>query len=330
MSSIASRGFNVLGGLAAVRWWNRRYLRILMYHRFKSSAGLAAQCEHLRRHYRPISLDLVAETLSSGREFPDNAIAVTVDDGYQDFAELAYPVFSQYEIPATVFLVSEFIEQRLWLWWDRVEYAFLHSPKSKVSCTLPDGQSFTFQLGNDGARVSAAHRLSHACVPLSHHARCAFLRDIATLLETDVPDRPTARYGAMTWDTVRGISKHGLISFGAHTRTHPILSRLADDALVEKEIVESRNHIQRELSRDVHHFCYPNGKDEDISAAALAVMRQEGFKTAVTAESGVNIPDSDPFRLRRIGVEDDLEMGFFGRGAAAFRAGPAVLRERSI
>jgi peptidoglycan/xylan/chitin deacetylase (PgdA/CDA1 family) len=91
-----------------VRWLNRCGLRILMYHRFSDRAALARQCAHIRRHYHPVSMAAVADWLHAGHSLPPYALAVTVDDGYGDFQEAGYPVFAEYGIPVTVFLVNRF------------------------------------------------------------------------------------------------------------------------------------------------------------------------------------------------------------------------------
>ena len=289
-----------------------------MYHRFHSQTELTRQCEHLRRYYRPVSLDAAASSLISGDPFESNAIAVTIDDGYQDFADIAYPVFSHYEIPVTVYLVSDFIAGRLWLWWDRIEYAFLHSPRRQFSITLPDGREFSFSFAGQSNRPEAAHKVAEACVPLNHEDRCSVIDSLPHLLDIDVPDQAPPDFRAMSWDTVRQLSSRG-VTFGAHTQTHPILSSLGGDADVEREIVQSRRDIEQQLSMQVLHFCYPNGKDEDIGAYSLHVLEKEGFRTAVTTEPGVNTHHANALRLLRIGVEDDMPFNGFKRSAAAFR-----------
>lgn len=319
LRSTAVRAFDALRGPELIRWWNRRYLRILMYHRFTSSEQLSVQCEHLGRYYCVLSLDQVAELLDSGEPFPERAAAVTIDDGYADFATIAHPVFSRYQIPVTVYLVSEFVQGRLWLWWDQIEYAILNSPLGRASVHLPNGQRFELSLNGRSERLAAARRVAVGCVPLPHEQRCAFVDTLSELLQVEVPERPAPEYSAMSWDTVRKIAAEGGVTFGAHTRTHPILTTLPTAKAIEDEIIASRDHIERELASGVTHFCYPNGKTADIGPVALNVMKSKGFRTAVTAEPGVNTPASDRFQLLRIGVEDDMSFSAFQRSAAAYR-----------
>ena len=49
--------------------------------------------------------DLIDKAIR-GERFPQKAVAFTVDDGYFDFAEVAAPIFSHYDCPVTVFLVT--------------------------------------------------------------------------------------------------------------------------------------------------------------------------------------------------------------------------------
>ena len=63
------------------------------------------------------------------------------------------------------------------------------------------------------------------------------------------------------------------------------------------------------------HFCYPNGKMQDIGTAAAEDVRAAGMQTAVTAEPGLNRPDPDAFLLHRIGADPSQEM-YFARNVA--------------
>jgi peptidoglycan/xylan/chitin deacetylase (PgdA/CDA1 family) len=109
------------------------------------------------------------------------------------------------------------------------------------------------------------------------------------------------------------------IEFGAHTRTHPILSRVTSAEELADEIAGSKRQIELQLGRPVDHFCYPNGSNEDFGADAVAAVRAAGFRTAVTTEKGINYPGAAGFRLVRIGVEPGLDQDYFERCAAGFR-----------
>jgi len=60
--------------------------------------------------------------LRDGAPLPPNALAITVDDGYRDFLHNGYPIFKAHRIPVTQFLVSGFVDKKLWLWWDQVRW----------------------------------------------------------------------------------------------------------------------------------------------------------------------------------------------------------------
>jgi peptidoglycan/xylan/chitin deacetylase (PgdA/CDA1 family) len=85
---------------------------------------------------------------------------------------------------------------------------------------------------------------------------------------------------------------HGI---GAHTCTHPRLSLLSRDQAKE-EIVASKKKLEDRFGLPVEHFAYPYG---DYNQTTVDLVREAGFKTAVTMHRGVNHPDTSLFELRR-------------------------------
>ena len=69
--------------------------------------------------------------------------------------------------------------------------------------------------------------------------------------------------------------------------------------------------IERELQMAVVHFAYPNGRVLDIAPECPTLLRDGGFKTAVTTVYGTNDDAADLFHLKRIWVEPYLEMSYF-------------------
>lgn len=313
----AKLAFHHAGGLDAVRWIRRRGVRILMYHRFFDGPALARQCAHIRKHYRPVTMSEVARSLRSGRRPAPYSVAVTVDDGYRDFLEVAYPVFSSYEIPVTVFLVADFVDGKSWLWFDRIMYAFEQARVSEAEIRLPGGEATSYALGQPAGRRDAGYRLAVRATNLRHAERMQLLTELPELLKVDMPANAPPEYSPLNWGEVRSLAARG-VEFGAHTQTHPILSSLAGGDELREEIAGSKTRIEAELGEPVLHFCYPNGRMADIGPDALEAVRMAGFETAVTAEPGLNRPQDDPLLLRRIGVDPQHEQRYFERCVAAF------------
>jgi peptidoglycan/xylan/chitin deacetylase (PgdA/CDA1 family) len=109
------------------------------------------------------------------------------------------------------------------------------------------------------------------------------------------------------------------VEIGAHTRSHPILSQLPDDAALEEEIGGSARRIEEMTGRAPRHFCYPNGRTQDVTARTVEAVRRAGFRTGVTTEPGLADLASDPLRLRRIGLGPETPASYFRRAAAGYR-----------
>jgi len=305
------------GGLRYGRWVNRKWLRILTYHRFSDRDALARQLRHIRDAYSPVSMTQVAGFLSGGGALPDNALAFTVDDGYRDFYQVAYPVLREYGIPATVYLVSGFVDRRLYLWLDQVRYAILHSPAQSYTLEI-GGVARTLGLTTPEARKTALLAVGEAAKKLPNAERVRLLQRLPEQLQVRIPVEAPVEYEAMLWDEAREMADGG-IEFGAHTRTHPVLSRLATRQELDEEIGGCKLEIEQRLGRPVDHFCYPNGSNADFGVETVEAVRRAGYLTAVTMEKGLNNSSTDPFRLRRIGVQPELDEAYFQRCAAAYR-----------
>lgn len=103
---------------------------ILMYHRVAEPRvdpwGLAVSPFHfaeqmslLRRTRHPLGLTEFVERWRGG-SLPEQAVAVTFDDGYADNLHEAKPRLDAADVPATVFLATGFLDQTVPFWWDEL------------------------------------------------------------------------------------------------------------------------------------------------------------------------------------------------------------------
>jgi peptidoglycan/xylan/chitin deacetylase (PgdA/CDA1 family) len=165
---------------------------------------------------------------------------------------------------------------------------------------------------------------------IPNRARIEFLGRIENLFDAEIPRQAPAEYSALTWDEVRRLAGAG-VEFGAHSKTHPILPLVEDEASIEEEIVGSKTRLEQELGRPAIHFCYPNGDYDD---AVVEVVARRGFQTAVVVDAGLNKPPANRYLLKRLSValyySDDyfrelvagMHMGL-GHGSFGGRGGSA-------
>jgi len=334
MKRIARFGLHRLGGLRWLLWSNRKQFRILTYHRFSSPddsalENLDRQCAFLQRHFHALPLSEIVHRLDSGAPLPPGALAVTVDDGYRDFLSTGFPVFEKWRIPVTVFLLTDFIDRKLWPWWDRVEYGAQHGRAGRVRYRLvPDGDEFELSLETAERRRSAVATICVQLKLIPNRARIEFLDRLPDLFDVEIPREAPPEHAALTWDEVRRLAKAG-VEFGAHSKSHPILPLVEDEALVEEEIAGSKARVEQELGRPALHFCYPNGDYDD---AIVGVVRHCGFQAAVTVDVGLNGPRADRYLLRRLSVDLDLTEDYFREFVAGIHLGPGhdSFRSRNI
>lgn len=312
IKSLARTAFQRAGGLRLARYRNRAGLRILMYHRFSPGceSSLARQCAHLRKHYNLLSLTEIAAILRAREKFPPNSLAVTVDDGYRDFLS-GWKIFAAFRIPVTLYLTTGFLDGKLWFWVDQLQYLFDRASSRKISIPLANGRTLTYP-------VDSAETIKEVFKEIPNAERMLWMAALPAQVGVALPLHPPEENVPLTWDEVTRVSAEG-VDLGAHTATHPILSRIQDEAEIRNEIDISKQRIERQTGRSVRHFCYPNGKWRDFDSRAIDMVRQAGFETAVTTEPGLNFCGADPLRLLRIGVTPEYPQPYFESCAAAFR-----------
>jgi peptidoglycan/xylan/chitin deacetylase (PgdA/CDA1 family) len=98
----------------------------------------------------------------------------------------------------------------------------------------------------------------------------------------------------LSWNEIKEMNRWG-ITFGAHTLTHPDLTRLSLER-VEVEIYDSKAIIEDALGVPVTSFAYPYGRYN----YRIHEMVQQSFTCACSDKLGLMSVDSDPYALERV------------------------------
>ena len=286
--------------------------RVLFYHRFSATdvgerrlpvAEFEAHLQYLTRHFEPLPLTHVLRCRAEGRALPRNAVAVTVDDAYTDFADLAYPLLERYRVPATLFVVSQFAAGGTWLWFDRLRVVIDRTNRPELVITQ-DARREVYTLRTAPERDLAWDTLATRCLRLAPEAREDLIAGCARQLEVVLPPAPPPEFAGLTLPQLRALDRR-LLDYGSHSRTHPILSTL-DTAALKAEIVGCQRELNDFDLRPCPIYCYPNGKEGDYDARVTRVLRDGGFQGAVTAISGRLTRDTPRWEIPRLGASSRM------------------------
>ena len=214
-----------------------------------------------------------------------------MDDGYQSNSTLAFPVLKELELPATIFISTAFVEQEELLWPDRLEFAINKSGSS------------TFEL-----KKTTESKIRSELKSVPQDLRSEIIGNLESQLggklslEGNIPEI----YRPLNWEEISRMIQSGLISIGSHTHTHVILTR-CDEEKMRKELMLSKEIIQRKTGLDGRLFCYPNGEVGDFNLQTKEVLKETGYACGLTTVQGFNDKSSDVFELKRFGVRNQTD-----------------------
>lgn len=239
-----------------------------------------------KNNYNVCSLE---ELLSCIREknMKKSLLSVTFDDGFKNVIEYAYPILMKWKVPATIFLISDLMNNEKLYWRNKLAYIFNSGLKSKFFGFLPK---------------------NHPCKSSNSFINCKLRhRDILVAIDQvfkqeNINEREIAQENRfyIEPDDIKEIDS-SLISFGCHTRTHPVLSELSRDEQRD-EILGSYEKISGILDDECLPFAYPFGAKSDFNEDSKQLAIEAGC-TSILKCSGMprhNSILSSPFDLDRI------------------------------
>jgi peptidoglycan/xylan/chitin deacetylase (PgdA/CDA1 family) len=282
---------------------------ILFYHRFSSGSldgdllphldigEFEKQMRLIKRWYSVISMDKLDKRLTSRENFPLPSIVVTIDDGYLNNYKLAFPVLKKLDLHGMVYLATGFIGTKNALWVDDLADMLL-STKLRSLCLPELFGDKVLDISTRRSKMETLTKLYEEMVRLEHHKKILIMQKLPKVLGRNEVRRNNTERKMLIWNEVMEMSENN-ISFGAHTVSHPTLSKM-DLKEAKREIYESKMEIEARIGSKVRHFAIPNGKREDFNGELKRYCKEIGMETIVSTEPGSISLQSDPYFLKRI------------------------------
>ena len=302
-----------------LRSWSRAaqslpFTVVLVYHRiaadgvrvagrFDIENGIPArvferQIRFMLKYFEAVECARVLEPERAPLSF-----AVSFDDGYADNYQVAAPILRRLGVPATFFVVSDFVGSDHLFWWEQIA-AMIRA--TQVPVLAPGEVSPRLARGSGPPQRWAL--ATQAQKDRTYEALCAAVRsgpnsEIPGLLTRlsaalEVPQREAGRDDAlMNWDDLRTLSRQGF-AIGGHTASHCNVPAL-DAQTLHHEIVDSTQRIENELQQPVLSFAYPYGFSDPAQLDAKRMLESAQCRVAFTGTKGVVSGHSGAYALPR-------------------------------
>lgn len=290
----------------------RKHLLVLTYHgiydgihrpglmpsTFVHVDDMTKHLKSIKKKYHIINADKLLASLENGSKLPDHPALVTFDDGYESFHRLAEPVLNSLGIRSLVFIPTKYIENREPFWYDLVWFFIKHSSHD-LRAWLSAKLSFSPEGFNENEFSENCLSVMKKLLPEKRDEIMADITDIISS-KSEYPSSELLNFYPMTDTEIRELADRGT-SFGGHTHSHTILSVMPDN-MVETEILENKKKLELLFPRRCLFFSYPNGGIGDFNERHKVILKNAGYKAAVSLTHGRSLHYKDPMDISRINV----------------------------
>jgi peptidoglycan/xylan/chitin deacetylase (PgdA/CDA1 family) len=228
-----------------------------------------------------VSLDEMHRRLREG-DLGRRFVCITIDDGYRDTLEWAYPILRRHKVPFAVYVPTSFPDRLGELWWLALEGVVA---RNKRITLLINGREEGFDCRTVAEKRELFDQLYGwvRSFPTEDELRKA-VRDLCGRYHVDIA--AFCDDLCMTWEELAKLAADPLVTIGAHTVNHVMLAKVSERA-ARSEMDMSRAVIEASLGVRPAHLSYPVGDRTSAGPREFRIAAELGFNTAVTTRPGV-------------------------------------------
>ena len=231
--------------------------------------------------YQLFSLDDVQLQLKNRKCTSPKFVCFTLDDGYADNYDLAYPVFKRMNCPFAIYVTTDYPDQKAQFWWYQLEDALFKNERLSINhieydCSDFEKKNRTFWEIRESVYSSQAEITLSALGQIFQENDCG------------------VKVHALSWGQLIELAQDPLCTIGAHTVSHASLPALSDEN-IQKELSDGKKRIEDRINKPVNHFSYPFG---NYDARVMGFVK-ELYSTATTTKDGFVQKGENIYALKR-------------------------------
>jgi len=265
-----------------------------------------------------VPLRHLLECVENGQD-TSGKVAITFDDGWEDFYSVAYPLLKRHKAASTLFVSTSFIGTRAPIWFSTVvKIAAACRGKDDLSAWIEKVTEMEFGGCGQVQKVKpGVHfregRYARVLESLKGVHPETTEKMVAAWTDAIRRELPGFEVGEawMDWDQIREMDGSGWVDFAPHGDRHWFLGSI-DEGEKEREIRVSQAKLRGAVTNYLNCFSYPGGI---FGKQDQALLRRLGIPFAVTYFRGAILPHINPLALPRTGMHDYYDHRVLFQGA---------------
>lgn len=312
-SALKSMLYRIISRERVLRHWRNTKLQdkiiVLMYHDISEDedkieawtvvrkSHFVRQMEYLSSHFDVVPLEEAIAQMGHPEGDQKPKVVITFDDGYAGYKEILLSVMKSMDIPVTLFLSTQSIQDQTLYWYDRVISALQGDEAIHLNLNPLSLGSYRFNQCRGAENWREIERLLRDLKILNPKIKENAVEYILKNLNGS-QKRDSHRITPLSMEALRELAECPLITIGAHSHGHNILTHLTKED-VRKDVETSKLLLEKWIDRPVRYFSYPNGSYDDHVVHAL---KETGFECSVTTVARPWGKGDSFFAIPRIGI----------------------------
>lgn len=255
----------------------------------------------LRKEYDIVSLEDVVSSVSGTGKKGERLLALTFDDGTKSYATSAVPIMESLQIPSTCFLITDCIGDRA-IYWRYLFNVCMHRNRGSELAGLVNKEY--------GSSIQEKEVIGYTRSNFNVLKNRNIIRGIFRSIISEEEYRAQEGNLFLSFDDIEMLKHNPLVTFGIHTRTHPVMMKLSDDE-IKDEISGSLYFYRKHIHESIPMFSIPFGRlYQDYDERTIKTAQQLSIEHIFSAYGGINTKEQPLYNIRRISVHSGmLEQG---------------------
>lgn len=246
--------------------------------------------DFLCKHFKPVSIEQLHNNINN-KILDEKIFHLTFDDGLSEFYHVAAPILEKKGVPATIFLNSDFIDNKELFYRYKVSLIIDEVKKSKA---LKDTAQI-LSLPNTASKSSVIKKIYTLNI---NHINT--INKLVNTLNINIKEYIKQEQPYMSTTQIKDLLNRGF-SIGSHSVNHPHFIHINSDEQKE-QVVNSFKFLEENFGITQRYFAFPFS-DEGITKSFLTWLIKEQQCKLSFGISDFN-KDVLPFHLHRIAMEE--------------------------